>query len=250
MLYCNAIMADWYYGKICFNNRKKKTLYCNAILQLNIALMNGQVTKMNNYGTTGITAITLLGSVLMASAATSIMMQNTDDISATTEQAVSDIINEVTTYLKINDVMGKYYTDNGARKVERLIILLEQPTQTSVIMSDLTIKLSNDNDVILLGFSGQAARYTSEGLFANSVWGNTTNTFSLIVINDDDDSIIQHQVMNGDTAFIAINLPPIFCLGDDQSLTLSIIPSKGLVRSVLIETPSFHISDLINFGNI
>jgi archaellin len=212
--------------------------------------MNGVVIKMNNYGSTGITAITLLTSLLTTGAASSIMMQNTDSLSSDAVQMVNDVVDEITTYLKIDDILGKYYTESGARSVERIVILIKQPLKNVINMSDLTIKLCNNEDVALLGYSGHAEEYSSNGVFENPVWEMTDNTFSLIVVRDKDRSLLDYNIMNDDSAFIAIKLPSQFAMGNDASLTVSLIPGKGMIHSVLLETPSFHTSNIINFGDI
>ena len=116
---------------------------------------------MNNYGSTGITAITLLTSLLTTGAASSIMMQNTDSLSSDALQMVNDVVDEVTTYLKIDDILGKYYIENGTRSVERIVILIKQPLKNAINISDVTIKLCNNEDVVLLGYSGHAEEYSS-----------------------------------------------------------------------------------------
>jgi archaellin len=212
--------------------------------------MNDKVVKMNNFGSTGITAITLLTSLLTTGAASSIMMQNTDSLSSDALQMVNDVVDEITTYLKIDDILGKYYTENGTRSVERIVILIKQPMKNAINISDVTIKICNNEDVVLLGYSGHAEEYNSNGVFENHVWETTDNTFSLIVIRDKDRSLLDYNIMNDDTAFIAIKLPNQFAMGNDDSLTVSIIPDKGMTHSVVLETPSFHISDIINFGDV
>ena len=205
---------------------------------------------MNNWGSTGITTIMLLSGFLMAGVTSSVMFQNTDDLSSNVKQMVNDVVDEITTYLKIDDVIGKYYTDNGNRRVERIVILVKQPIKNTINMSDLTIKLCNNEDVILLGYSGHAEEYNSKGVFENQVWETTNNAFSLIVVIDTDKSLIDYNIMNGDIAFIAIKLPDRFTIDGNEAVTVSIIPAKGIVSSVVLEAPSFHSSDIISFGDV
>jgi archaellin len=243
-------MALWQFFTKIINNKNNKELYGNAILQLNIALTNGKVTNMDNFGTTGITTMALLGSIVIAGGASSFMLQNTDTLSTNAQHMINDVIDEIVTYLKIDDVIGKYYTDNGNRRVERIVILVKQPIKNTINMSDLTIKLCNNEDVILLGYSGHAEEYNSKGVFENQVWETTNNAFSLIVVIDTDKSLIDYNIMNGDIAFIAIKLPDRFTIDGNEAVTVSIIPAKGIVSSVVLEAPSFHSSDIISFGDV
>ena len=202
---------------------------------------------MNMYGSTGITAITMLSGIILSGAASSVLLQNTDDLSSNATQMLNDVIDEITTYLKLDDIIGKYYIENGTRCVERLVILVKQPIKTTLNISTITIKISNKEDVLLLGYSGYAQKYDANGVFENSVWNMTYYSFSLIILNDNDNSIQEHHIMNGDTVFVVIRLPIQFQLGNDDTLTLSILPEKGIMRSIVLETPSIHLSDIINF---
>jgi len=205
---------------------------------------------MNNRGSIGITAIPLLTSFLMIGAVSSVMFEGQDDMSADANQIVNDVIDEITTYLKIEDAIGKYYTDNGVRSVEKIVILVKQFIQSTVNMSEVRIKLCNNDDVILFGYSGYAAESNSRAVFEHQIWETTNNAFSLIVILDNDRSLLDHGVMNKDKAFIAIRLPDNFAMEGGESMTLSIIPAKGTTSSIILETPSFHSANIISFGEV
>lgn len=206
---------------------------------------------MNNRGSVGITAIPLLTSFLLISAtASSVMFEGADGIAKDAEQTVNDVLDEITTYLKIDDVIGKYYTINGIRRVGKIVILVKQFIRNTINMSEVTIKICNSNDVILLGYSGHAAERDSKAVFEHQVWEKTNNSFSLIVILDNDRSLLDYNIMNEDTAFIAIRLPNRFAMKNDESIKVSIIPARGIMRSVVLETPSFHPSNIISFGEV
>ena len=206
---------------------------------------------MNNRGSVGIIAIPLLTSFLLISAtASSVIFEGSDDIAKDAEQTVNDVLDEITTYLKIDDVIGKYYTNNGVRRVEKIVIFVKQFIRNTINMSELTIKICNSNDAILLGYSGLAVESNSVALFEHPIWDKTNNTFSLIVIIDNDRSLLDYNIMNEDTAFIAIRLPDRFAMGNDESITASIIPAKGIMRSIVLETPSFHSSNVLSFGEV
>lgn len=206
---------------------------------------------MNNIGSTGIAAIPLLVSFLLVGATTSsVIFEDTDGIGLDAENILKDTLDEITTYLKIEDAIGKYYTTNEVRRVEKIVILVKQFIPNEINISDLKIKICNNKDVILLGYSGFAFESNSKSTFENQVWDLTDNAFSLIVIIDKDRSLLDYNVMNGDIAFIAIRLPDQFAMENSDSITLSIMPSKGTTSSVILETPSCHISDIISFGEI
>lgn len=205
---------------------------------------------MNNCGTTGTTTITLLSFFLMAGVSSSVMFQVTDDLSSDAKQMANDIVDEITTYLKIDDVIGKYYIDNGVRRVERIVILVRQFIKNTVNISDLTIKICSNDGVLLLGYSGHAEEYNSQTVFEHQVWDTADNAFSLIVVTDTDRSLVDHNIMNGDVIFIAIKLPDGFAIAENRDVTISVIPANGIVSSVVLEVPSFHSSDIISFGDV
>ena len=70
---------------------------------------------MNIQGGTGIiTAILLVGFILIAATAVSVIMRNSDDMSEQDlEEMANNAIDEISTYIQIKDVMGKYYSTEG-----------------------------------------------------------------------------------------------------------------------------------------
>lgn len=205
---------------------------------------------MNNKASMGTIAIPLISSFLLMGAASSVIFDNSDALVGDAEQTLNGVLDEITTYLKIDDVIGKYYNTNGIRRIEKIVILVKQFIESTVNISDVTIKIRNSNDVMLLKYSGCAMESDSSAVFEHQVWETTNNTFSLIVVHDKDRSLLDYNIMNEDTAFIAIRLLDRFTMADDESIIVSIIPSTGITRSVVLETPSFHISNIISFGEI
>ena len=203
---------------------------------------------MKKIGGIGITAVLLLVIFLLVSTASStILLNGTDDLSLDAEQTVKDAIDEITRYLKIEDAIGKYYTTNGVKRVEKIVILVKQFIQSTINMHEVKIKICNNNDVILLDYSGFAVKSNSKGTFENQVWDLTNNTFSLIVLFDKDKSLLDYDTMNKDTAFIAIKLSDQFTMRNSDSITVSVIPSNGMTSSIVLETPSVHLSNIISF---
>jgi archaellin len=207
---------------------------------------------MNNKGNMGISTISVLVSFLIAGATTSsVVLKNSDNISGDVGQIVNDALDKITTYIEIKDAIGKYDVTNGIRSVEKIVLLVKPLVSTNINMSEVMIKISNDNDVLLLSYSGYAVeRSSAETIFENQVWDKTDNAFGLIVLIDKDNSLLTYGVMNDDTAFIAIKLPSGFAMTNDESLMISIIPARGTTTSVVLETPSFHTANIISFAEI
>ena len=202
---------------------------------------------MNNLGNMGASAIPMLASFMLIGAASSVVFEDSDEFAKNAEQTVNEVMEEITTYLKIGDSIGMYYTNDEGRRVEKIVLLVKPLIQCNIDMSELTIKICNNNNVMLLDYSGSAVESNSGALFEHQVWGTTNNTFSLIVTLDKDRSLLDYSIMNEDITFIAVKLPGQFAMGNRESLTISIIPSKGITSSVFLETPSFHSSNIISF---
>lgn len=249
MINCNAIIAFRQFCRKIINSSKNKVLHSNAILPCNIALEVRE--KMDDIGNVGIsTSIVLISLLLVSAASSSIIMEIPDDLAGESKQILDGVIDEITTYLKIEDVIGKYYTTNGIRSVEKIVILVKQLIQSTINMSEVMIKICNNNDVILLGYNGYAAESNSGAVFEHQIWAMIDNNFGLIVILDNDRSLLDYGTMNQDKAFIAIKLPNNFAIEDGKSISISIIPTKGITSSIVLETPSFHSSDVISFGKV
>ena len=204
---------------------------------------------MNEIGSGGIATIPLLISFLLIGTTTSsVLFEGQDDMAIDAEQVLDNVLNELTTYLKIDDVMGKYYITNGTRGIEKIVILIKQFIPNAIDLSTLTIELVNNDDALLIGYSGYAAESNGQPIFEHEVWERTTTTFSLIAILDEDRSLVDHDIMNEDTAFIALQLPDQFVMTKGMTITLSLLPAQGIMRSIILEAPSFHSSDVISFG--
>jgi hypothetical protein len=41
------------------------------------------------------------------------------------EEILDDVLDEISTYLQIKDVMGKYYSTCGEQRIEKVVILIK-----------------------------------------------------------------------------------------------------------------------------
>ena len=228
--------------------------YSIAIKLCNIGMLycmeHWEGGEMNNIGSTGIVSMALISGLLIMGASSSVIFEGSDDLSEDAKRAVNDALEEITTYLKIEEAIGKYYTTNNERRVERIVIFVKQFITSMVNVSELKIKIQNDVDVIVLSYSRHAEKIGSKPIFSHDIWEKTNNSFSIIVTNDNDRSLLDYNIMNKDRGYIAIKLPEGFAMKKSEKISISIIPSKGITSSILCETPSLHISNIISFGEI
>ena len=206
---------------------------------------------MNNIGAMGASIFPVLTSfILIGAGASSILVEDSEDLAQEAEHIVNDVIEEITTYFTIDDVVGKYDTTNGVRSIKKIAILIKPFIQSTINLSEMTIKISNQHDLIILRFSSHVMERSTEGIFEHPIWLNTDHAFSIIVLIDTDRSVIDYTVMNNDFVILAIKLPDQFTMKNDESITISLVPPHGITRSVILETPSFHSSDIISFKAI
>ncbi len=197
---------------------------------------------INTEGNLGlISGILLIVFILIGATAASVIMDGKGDISEEDyTQMVNEVVDELSNYIKINDVVGKYDEVHGNYQIQKLAIMIRPLISTQVDTSVMTIKISDGEHLYILFPTGQVALIGTRSLFDNPLWENTPQgTFSFISIIDDDSFLIDHHVINKntDTQFIIINLPRdvIMRYGDIMEITL--IPAPGTQRTLSLEAP-------------
>jgi archaellin len=201
------------------------------------------VIKMNNLGSTGITTIILLiSSLLIGATVISVVTGGTGGDTTPSEedinQMVNDVLNEITTYIQIKDQMGKYYLENGVQKIKKIAILVKPLVSQGIDISQLTIKLYNGYDVRILNYSGNAQFIGTNSLFEHPIWNDISeNSFGFIATLDSDRSLVDYNILNGDMAFIIIELSSDFSIVQGESVTMTLFPSSGITKTITLEAP-------------
>jgi len=197
---------------------------------------------MNNLGSTGITTIILLISFLLIGATVASVITGGTEGTTTSEEDVdkiiNDVLNEITTYIQIKDQMGKYYLENGAQKIKKIAILVKPLVSQDIDISQLTIKLYNGYDVRILNYSGNAQFIGTNSLFEHPIWSDISeNSFGFVATLDSDRSLVDYNVLNGDMAFIIIELSDDFSMTQGESITMTLFPSSGITKTITLEAP-------------
>jgi len=189
---------------------------------------------------TGITFIILLISLLLIGVTTaSVIIGNSQSSGSLSEDdlntMINDIVNDVSTYIKISEVYGKYYeTDHGFR-IQRIGIPIKLLYTSELDLSQLTIELNDGNQLMILHFNDQAASIQSRSLFDHGLWSTVNDSnFSILVVNDDDQSINNYHTFNKNTdnGFLVIRLSPSLEMKNGDELTITLVPSLGSQRTV------------------
>ena len=194
---------------------------------------------------------TLIASVLVAGSASTMLSGESDDFGQDAQKILNDVMVEITTYLQIQDVFGKYYNSGEDRAIERIVIVAKQYIHTPVNLSDLAIQLCNNEDVVFLEYSGQSHDVGSNALFSHPAWESLeSGEFGVLVANDNDRSVLDYGIINGDLIHIIVSLPDQFKMKGKDSVTVSIVPNNGITTSIDLESPSFHEKNVISFRQI
>ena len=197
----------------------------------------------------GLTGMVLIASFLVAGSTSNIMLEDVDRLNQEMETIANDVLEEIMNYLKIEDVVGKYYYNGTVKRVEKIVLTVKQYINNPINISELKIEVSNDEDVIIKNFYGKSFKIDSYTLFQHIAWESLkNNTFGVLVTGDKDRSILDHNIMNDEPIYILIPLPEQFKMGNKESMSISIIPNNGIATSTYIETPSFHTKNIISFS--
>jgi len=202
---------------------------------------------MDTQGATGIaTAILLLSFILIGATAASVIMGGTGkdsegrDIEELIITSVDETIDEISTYIQIKDVMGKYYTIDEKQKIQKIAVLIKPLISVDIDISELMIKLNNGKQIKMLYYSGQADFISSNSLFEHPICNTIrTDKFGFVITLDKDRSIVDYGIINDNTdmAYIVIKLPENFTMEKGDNLEITLFPSKGITKTINIEAP-------------
>jgi archaellin len=197
---------------------------------------------MNNQGNLGlITGILLIGFILIGAVSASVIMNQTPSNTDTDlNHMTNEVVDEITTYLQIKNVIGKYQTIQEEQKIQQIAILIKPLISLDIDITHMTLKISNGEQLYILYYDGNAAPIGTYSLFNHPLWGTLVeNTYTIMPIIDDDLSITAYHTINKntDTAFVLIKLPNDISMKYGDNLQITLIPSPGMERTVTLEAP-------------
>ena len=200
--------------------------------------------NMNKWGSSTISSMAILIAFTLISVSVASIMINQPDINSTKnidkdfEKIMNQVLDEVSTYFQIKDIMGKFYNQNEEQKIMKIAILVKPLIIQDIDITDMTIKLSNSNSVKILYNSKNADFIKSYSLFEHPIWKNLTeNNFGFIATLDQDKSIVENNIINEDYAYIIIKLSNDFSIVKGESLDITLFPYSGISRTITIKAP-------------
>jgi len=193
--------------------------------------------------TTGLTIIILLVSLLLIGITTASVLS--DGSSGLTEEAdlnqiTNEVIDEISTYIQIRDIKGKFCEIDGVKKIQKIAILISPLVTQDISLSQLTIQLDDGESLHMLNYSLYAESLDENSIFEHSIWKNIRGeNFGFISIYDFDNSLINHDLINdySDNAYIVFELPLDMALAKHEKIIITLFPSSGITRVIELEAP-------------
>lgn len=156
------------------------------------------------------------------------------------QQMVDEIIDGISTYIQIKDQKGKYYDIDGEQRIEKIALWISPLVSQDIDVSQLTIQLYDGERVVILTYDGNAEDMKPYSLFEHPIWDNLTGAnFGFVSIVDLDRSLVDYDTINenSDNSYVLIRLPEDMTLASRGSLTVTLFPSTGIVRTTILDAP-------------
>lgn len=192
-----------------------------------------------NLGT--LSGILLVMLILIGAVGASVIMNGSEDVSEEDyTKMVDEVVDEISTYVQVKNIIGKYELVQGEYQINKIAILIRPLVSPEINTLLMSMEISDGEQFYLLFPSGQSAFISSYSLFDHPLWENTTEgSFSILAAIDEDHSLIDYQVINKntDTAFLIVNLPSGLSMNYGDTIELTLLPAPGIERSFTLETP-------------
>jgi archaellin len=187
--------------------------------------------------------ILLIFLILIGVVSASVIINGTtsdSDSGTDLNQITNEAIDEISTYLQIKDIVGKYQVLQGEQQIQKIAIMIKPLTSLNIDITHMIIKISNRDQLHILYFNGNSSTIGPYSLFDHPLWDTLDgNTYTLIPLIDDDSSMTASHCINKctDTAFLLIRLPSDCTMNYGDTLQVTLLPSPGVERTVLLEAP-------------
>jgi archaellin len=185
--------------------------------------------------------ILLIGFILIGAVSASIILTTTGEISDEgLNRITSEAVDEICSYLQIKNVLGKYHFSENQQKITQIAIQIKPLVSQSINISHIIVQLSNGEEYTILFYNGISETIQNHSLFKHPLWSSIqVGTYSILSILDDDSSIARLNLINKNTdvAFILLILPEYLALKNGDQLTVTILPSPGVGRTITLEAP-------------
>lgn len=209
---------------------------------------------MDTNGLTGITTpFFLISFILISATAASVIMSDSTSINETdVEDMMDNLVDEITIYIQIKEIIGKYYSVEGEQRIQTIALLIEPLFSTTIDVSSLMVKLDNGKLIKILSYKGNSAYLQSNTLFEHPIWTTLDDDkFSFIIIYDKDNSMEMNHVFNdnSDMVYMIVRLSPEFTMEKGDTIQFTIFSSSSITRTITLEAP-LPIKPVVTFDHL
>jgi len=197
---------------------------------------------MDTKAATGIpTAILLISFILVGATAASVIIGNTENSQEFDyNKILKDTIHEISTYIKVDDVIGKYSSTSENQYINKIAILIKPLYSTNIDISNVLIKINNGEKIRILSNNNYAELIKNYSIFEHPLWNMIKeNEYSVISILDKDRSINNHNIINDntDTSYLIVKLPKDLTIKKGETIEITLILPAGTSKTIYLEAP-------------
>ncbi len=195
----------------------------------------------NNNGAISVLPITLLiSSFIIASTVGTVLFEETKaNNEINYEQMVDETLGEISTYIQIKGVLGKYNDYDDVKYIDKIAILVSPLISTDLDLSEMFVEINNGGQLNIFKNSGLTNKNLSHNLFENPIWNKIDETsYGFIAINDRDNSI-DGDILNKNTdiAYMIFKLTNDLKITKGDILDIKFLLPSGIIRCFSIEAP-------------
>ena len=200
---------------------------------------------MTTDGSLGILPIALIAAfIVIGATASSVIIANQNTAQDTYTQAVTEVTNDLTSYLKVQQIIGKF---NQKAALQQIAINIRPLVTGTIDLSQLKIEIITSDDLTLLSYQDTPMLSTGS-LFLKTAWDQLTpGSFTMLVTIDDDSSILTAHTLNKNTdaGFLLVSLPTTIPLHQGDTFQLILLPTPGQARQFTLDVPSLTTSPVV-----
>jgi archaellin len=167
-------------------------------------------------------------------------MINTDT-TATQEdlqQYVDDAVNEITSYLKVQQVYG-LYSQKPPYHLTRIVIQVTPLFHQEIDISTWIVQMKTNKNLIPYTYDNIVSSLNSSGVFSHLQWNNLSfNKFGIIVVQDKDNSLLDFHSFSepNDLAFLTLKVEDLLIEKGDY-VTILLLPGTGIEKTISFNAP-------------
>jgi archaellin len=180
----------------------------------------------------------LLAILFVALTATSMISTETSTSQEDLQQYVDDAVNELTSYIKIQNVYGVYSQDKPYH-LTKIAIQATPLFHQEINLSTWLIQLQTKTKLQLYNYNNTASLLQSNGVFSDSHWNQLLSThFGILSIQDKDNSLVNHHSFSepNDIAFFTLSVQELSITKGDY-VTLLLSPGTGVEKTITFNAP-------------